>query len=259
MAEKSMLGRIVDSPAVGKFTDSVTDNLTARVSNIGQPKSNSNSESESTDSENGPGLMDRMKSGAKGGAIKGALKGAVKAIKPGGKKNKRPTNIVEDVLVGVDLETCWNEWLEFDEFSGYMKGPQSINSDEDDQGRLIVSWTAKIFLSKRSWKSTVVEQVDYERIRWESEGSKGVVEGAITFTEMGDNATLMIVVIEYRSKGPIEWIGNRWRTVGRRIRLDLKHFKRHVMMLDQSEDDDESDEDDTENDNTEEEQGSTSE
>ena len=39
----------------------------------------------------------------------------------------------------------------------------------------------------------------------------------------------MLVVLEYRSKGPIEWIANRWRAVGRRMRLDLKHFRRYVM------------------------------
>ena len=40
----------------------------------------------------------------------------------------------------------------------------------------------------------------------------------------------MIFVLEYPPKGFFEWWGNRWRTVGRRSRLDMKHFVRDLMM-----------------------------
>jgi len=229
---------VAEKSAMENLLNSVGDYVATRISTPRESKPTP----EESEQEKG-GLLSRMKAGGKAGAVKGAVKGAVQAIKPGGKKTKRPTNIVEELWVGVDIDTCWDEWLKYEDFPGYMKGPVKVNLEDDEDDGTIVNWTAKIFLSTRSWKSTVVEQVDYERIRWESEGDKGVVEGVITFTPMGDNATLMLVVIEYHGKGPIEWIGNRWRTVGRRIRLDLKHFRRHVMMLEQSEEDsDESDE-----------------
>jgi hypothetical protein len=60
-------------------------------------------------------------------------------------------------------------------------------------------------------------------------------DGTITFTAIGENATLILFALEYRNKGPIEWIGNRWRTVGRRVRLDIKHFRRYVMRTEPEE------------------------
>jgi hypothetical protein len=86
----------------------------------------------------------------------------------------------------------------------------------------------------------VVEDIENYKIRWESEAPKGTVNGTVTFNPLGDNLTLMAYALEYRPKGFFEWWGNRWRTVGRRARLDAKHFGRYVMNqpYDQDEDDD---------------------
>jgi hypothetical protein len=36
-------------------------------------------------------------------------------------------------------------------------------------------------------------------------------------------------------KGPVEWMGQRWHTVGKRVRLDMKHFRRYVMRTEPDE------------------------
>ena len=46
---------------------------------------------------------------------------------------------------------------------------------------------------------------------------------------------MMAVEIEYWSKGPVEWMGQRWHTVGKRVRLDMKHFRRYVMRTEPDE------------------------
>jgi hypothetical protein len=38
-----------------------------------------------------------------------------------------------------------------------------------------------------------------------------------------------VVVLEYHPKGLFERTGNLWRAQGRRARLELKNFQRHVM------------------------------
>jgi hypothetical protein len=38
-----------------------------------------------------------------------------------------------------------------------------------------------------------------------------------------------VVVLEYHPQGMFEHTGNLWRAQGRRARLELKHFQRHVM------------------------------
>jgi hypothetical protein len=46
---------------------------------------------------------------------------------------------------------------------------------------------------------------------------------------LAPNLTRIIVVLEYHPKGLFERTGNLWRAQGRRARLELKHFRRHVM------------------------------
>jgi uncharacterized membrane protein len=166
-----------------------------------------------------------------------AIKGAVKGFFGRGGGAKRPTNIFEHIFIGVPVEVAYREWRRYTEFPKFMKGPESVG-EQDDQGK--TKWTAKIFVNRRSWVATVVEDIENYKIRWESEAPKGTVNGTVTFNPLGDNLTLMAYALEYRPKGFFEWWGNRWRTVGRRARLDAKHFGRYVMNqpYDQDEDDD---------------------
>ena len=137
-------------------------------------------------------------------------------------------------------------WTQFEEFASFTKGVENVTRGEEtpeeelEEGQHPLEgeetgWTGKIFINRRTWKAKTVDYDPPKRISWTSEGPKGTVDGTITFTAIGDNATLMLFVFEYRSKGPIEWIGNRWRTVGRRIRLDIKHFRRYVMRTEPDE------------------------
>jgi hypothetical protein len=68
-----------------------------------------------------------------------------------------------------------------------------------------------------------------ERIIWRSKGQKGHVDGAVTFHELAPNLTRILLVLEYHPQGMFERTGNLWRAQGRRTRLELKHFRRHMM------------------------------
>ncbi|MFW2243710.1 SRPBCC family protein, partial [Rhodococcus opacus] len=86
-----------------------------------------------------------------------------------------------------------------------------------------------IFLSHRTWEATILEQVPDERIVWRSKGAKGFIDGAVTFHEVTPDLTRIVLILEYHPKGLFEKTGNLWRAQGRRARLELKHFARHVM------------------------------
>src|SRR5689334_3589491 len=75
----------------------------------------------------------------------------------------------------------------------------------------------------------ITEQVPDERIVWTSKGEKGSVDGTVTFHEVTQDLTRILVVLEYHPQGFVEQTGNLWRAPGRRARLELKHFVRHVM------------------------------
>ena len=51
----------------------------------------------------------------------------------------------------------------------------------------------------------------------------------MTFHEITENLTRIVLVLEYHPRGLFEKTANLWRAVGRRARLELKHFQRHIM------------------------------
>jgi uncharacterized membrane protein len=142
----------------------------------------------------------------------------------GGKKLK-VTNIVESIDIGAPVTLVYNQWTQFSDFPTFTKKIENVEQSEETK----VSWKAQVFWSHRSWESTIQEQVPDDRIIWRSKGDKGRVDGAVTFHELAPNLTRVLVVLEYHPQGLFERTGNIWRAQGRRARLELKHFRRHMM------------------------------
>ncbi|WP_405662990.1 SRPBCC family protein [Streptomyces sp. RK9] len=164
-----------------------------------------------------------------GSHLKDSVKGAVKNLTGRRKKGgggQKPTVILEYVDVGVPVREAYDQWTQFQEFSTYAKGVKSASAAGDTDS----DWQLKIFLSSRSWKAHVTEQVPDQRISWTSEGAKGTTKGVVTFHPLGEQLTRVLLVVEYYPKGLFEKTGNIWRAQGRRVRLDLKHFARHISM-----------------------------
>lgn len=159
-----------------------------------------------------------------------ALKGLGGKRKKGGGARK-PTVIMESVDVGVPLREAYDQWTQYQEFSTFTRGVKSANIADDTAS----DWKLKIFWSNRSWKAHTTEQVPDARIAWTSEGAKGTTKGVVTFHPLGESLTRVLLVIEYFPKGLFEKTGNIWRAQGRRARLDLKNFARHITLRGQAE------------------------
>ncbi|MFI8455386.1 SRPBCC family protein [Kitasatospora sp. NPDC085464] len=144
----------------------------------------------------------------------------------GGKGGKlKITNIVEEIDVGVPVRVAYNQWTQFQDFPQFTKRLEKVDQESEQK----IAWKAGIFLSHRTWESTIIEQVPDELIVWRSKGDKGHVDGTVTFHELAPNLTRILLVLEYHPQGLFERTGNIWRAQGRRTRLELKHFRRHVM------------------------------
>jgi uncharacterized membrane protein len=192
--------------------------------------------------ENGGVMGKAAKKGAEemvegGSPVKGALKGGLGGVKDKvkeklgggggskGEKGVKSTNIVESIDVGVPIDVAYNQWTQFQDFSGFMKKVDGVEQEEETK----LNFKAQVFWSHRRWYATILEQVPDERVVWRSKGDKGYVDGAVTFHSLGPNLTRILVVLEYYPQGLFERTGNLWRAQGRRARLELKHFRRHVM------------------------------
>jgi uncharacterized membrane protein len=197
--------------------------------------------SEYVDGGAGPGLIAAV-TGAKdaaegkgpvrsmlGAGFKGAsekLKGLFgKGGKGGGGKKLKVTNIIESIDVGVPIDLAYNQWTQFTEFPSFMKKVENVEQAEDEK----LHWKAQVLWSHREWDADIIEQIPDQRIVWQSKGAKGHVDGAVTFHELAPELTRILLVLEYHPQGFFEHTGNLWRAQGRRARLELKHFRRHLM------------------------------
>jgi uncharacterized membrane protein len=188
----------------------------------------------------GPGLMAAL-TGAKDmaegkGPVRSLLGAGMKAVtekvrgargkSSGGKGKLKVTNIVESMDLGIPIRLAYDQWTQFADFPSFTKKVENVQQAGEDQK---LNWRAQIFLSHRDWEATILEQVPDEKVVWRSKGSKGHVDGAVTFHELTPNMTRILLVLEYYPQGFFEQTGNLWRAQGRRARLEFKHFGRHMM------------------------------
>jgi hypothetical protein len=173
----------------------------------------------------GSRLKDKVTGAFKGLGGKGKGKGK-------GRSGNKPTVIIEHIDVGVPLRTAYDQWTQYQDFSTFAKGVKAASKADDATS----DWQLKVFWSNRSWKAKTTEQVPDDRIAWTSEGAKGTTKGVVSFHELTEGLTRVLLVIEYYPSGLFEKTGNIWRAQGRRARLDLKNFVRFITIKGEAED-----------------------
>jgi uncharacterized membrane protein len=230
-----------NSPAVSRLGDAAKDYAKARGGDVVQKlagKVGDATESLNRSGDNGgftgtavSGALKRIGEGDN--PVKAAVSGVGTGIKEKVKSafgrsggSKKSMNILEDITVGVPVDVAYNQWTQFQEFAGFMKGVESI----DQADEVTTNWKVKVFKSHRTWKGTVTEQIPDRKIAWTTDGPKGTTKGVVTFHPLADDLTQILLVVEYYPSGFFEKTGNIWRAPGRRARLDLKNFRRFIMM-----------------------------
>ncbi|MFC7375390.1 SRPBCC family protein [Brachybacterium sp. GCM10030268] len=160
------------------------------------------------------GAKEKLTPGSSGGSSSG-----------GSSEVKKFSNIVETVEVGVPVRVAYNQWTQFQDWTGFMKKVENAEQQSEEK----VEFKGQVFLSHRTWESTIVQQVPDEQIVWRSKGEKGHLDGAVTFHELGPRLTRILIVVNYYPQGFVEKVGNMGRPVGRRIRVEARLFARYVM------------------------------
>ncbi|MCM2390654.1 SRPBCC family protein [Streptomyces albipurpureus] len=254
MAEKTSL-LSADNPAVSRLKEEAQSYLVARaeqaLASTGRLLGKTTTRLNGIADGSSPGLARlAVEGGRKAAQGKGPVRSAIEAgasqLKDkatdalkglGGKRSKggggkHPVVILESVDVGVPVRTAYDQWTRFQDFASFARGVRSATAADDTSS----DWQVKVFWSSRSWKARTTEQIPDSRIQWTSEGAKGSTKGVVTFHPLGDNLTRVLLVLEYYPKGLFEKTGNIWRAQGRRARLDLKNYARHISLLGEVED-----------------------
>ena len=117
--------------------------------------------------------------------VKDKVKEARRRRRGAARRATKATNIIESIDVGRADHVAYNQWTQFQDFSGFMKKVDNVEQEDEVK----VNFKAQVFWSHRTWEATILEQVPDERIVWRSKGEKGHVDGAVTFHELAPNLT----------------------------------------------------------------------
>jgi uncharacterized membrane protein len=133
------------------------------------------------------------------------------------------TTVEESIEVDVPLETVYNQWTQFETFPEFMEGVESVRQLDDRH----LHWTAEIGGVRREWDAVITEQHPDERVAWSAmEGADNA--GVVTFHQLGDNRTKVMLQLDFEPEGLVENIGDKLGFVKRRASGDLERFKEFV-------------------------------
>jgi uncharacterized membrane protein len=168
----------------------------------------------------------------KGGDLVGGI-----TDKLGGKGGKSPSGtgrgrrlpVQESIDVGVDLETAYDQWTQFEEFPRFMHRVEKIEQRDDTT----LMWHENIWGVRRQWEAEIVEQIPCERIVWKSTGGPKVT-GVVTFHRLSDTLTRIQVNMDFQPQGLFEKTASGFRMSRRALRSDLMRFKAYIEMRDEA-------------------------
>jgi len=143
---------------------------------------------------------------------------------PGVGKNRRMP-VQQAVDVAVPLETVYNQWTQFEDWSDFMFRVNSVSQEDDCN----VKFTVKQWNVTRQFTAEIETQRPDERIKWKVKD--GVTHtGVVTFHELAENLTRIEINIDVDPSGLIEKAGRGMRHVKRTVRSELHRFKAFIEM-----------------------------
>jgi uncharacterized membrane protein len=180
--------------------------------------------------------------GAKGGGVAGAVGGIASSIGdklPGGGKGDgespsgtgrgRRLPVQESIDVGVDLETAYDQFTQFEDWPQFMHRVERIEQRDDTT----LMWHENIWGVRRSWEAEITEQEPCARIAWRSKGGPQTI-GIVTFHKLSDNLTRISITVDFQPKGLFEKTSSGMRITRRALKSDLMRFKAFIELRDEA-------------------------
>lgn len=133
------------------------------------------------------------------------------------------STIEKSIDVEVPVSTAYGQWTQFESFPEFMEGVEQVRQLDDRR----LHWRAEIGGKRKEWEAEIVEQIPDHRIAWRST-SGAPNAGVVTFHRLADNATRVLVQMEYEPDGLMESVGDAMGVASRRISGDLDRFKRFI-------------------------------
>ena len=178
----------------------------------------------------GGGIAETVGSVASG--ISGKLGGGGKKKEgesPSGTGRGRRLPVQEFVDVGVDIQTAYDQFTQFEDWPKFMHRVERI--EQRDETTLM--WHENIWGVRRSWEAEITDQSPCERIAWRSKGGTQTI-GVVTFHRLSDNLTRIMITMDFQPKGLFEKTASGTRISRRALKSDLMRFKAFIELQDEA-------------------------
>ncbi|MDB5936637.1 MAG: cyclase [Massilia sp.] len=139
------------------------------------------------------------------------------------KKNRNAngsSSIEESIEINVPVKTAYNQWTQFEDFPQFMENVLEVRQLDDRH----LHWRAKVAGEEKQWDAEITEQIPDKRIAWRST-SGPANGGVVTFHKLSDNATRVMLQMDYEPEGAMEKLGDAIGAVRMQARSSLQRFK----------------------------------
>ena len=214
--------------AAGAFAASKGPQLVRRLTEATEERGEE--EAEKMGSKAAEGAKEKLTGGGgglAGKAMSKVLPGGGGGSGGGGGKKTRRLPIQRWTDVAVPVETAYAEWTKFDQWPKFMHRVQNVERKGNDK----LHFQEKVWFSKRDWEGRITEQRKNDRIVWKTTSGMSH-KGIVSFHELDNNLTRVMVEMEFEPNGMIEKMASGLRFVKRAVQSDLARFKAYVEMKD---------------------------
>ncbi|MFI6519065.1 SRPBCC family protein [Spirillospora sp. NPDC050679] len=133
------------------------------------------------------------------------------------------SKIEQSIDVQVPVRTAYNQWTQFEDFPHFMEGVERIEQTTPTR----THWVTKIAGVTREFDAEITEQHPDERVAWTSVEEPRQA-GVVTFHRLGENATRVMLQMEFEPEGLAEKAADKLNIVERRVKGDLERFKEFI-------------------------------
>jgi uncharacterized membrane protein len=131
--------------------------------------------------------------------------------------------IEQSIECNAPVETCYNQWTQFESFPSFMEGVKSVTQVDDTH----LHWVAEIAGVRKEWDAEIIEQDSDRFIAWRST-SGALNNGAVLFEPIGLDRCKITLTMTYAPEDAKEKVGSALGVLSARVRGDLRNFKRFI-------------------------------
>ena len=130
------------------------------------------------------------------------------------------STIEQSIEVGVPVRTAYDQWTQFEDFPRFMEGVEQIRQLDETH----THWITQIGGVRREFDAEITEQTPDQRVAWRAEDGPHQA-GAVTFHRIDDDATRVMLQMDFDPDGLAEQVGDKLGLVEHRVKDDLQRFK----------------------------------